>query len=100
MYNAIIQLTYFPILWKICSIIIVMLKPKKSPDYPFSYTAISLFSIFFKPFKKLILKRLLPFVNDNNIISDSQFGFCNNHSTVHQVYRLVNKISLALEDKL
>ncbi|KAL4103436.1 hypothetical protein QTP88_018813 [Uroleucon formosanum] len=98
-FNAMLRLSYFPILWKYSTIILI-LKPKKPPDSPASYRPISLLPILSKLFEKLLLKRILPIVDTANILPNSQFGFRNSHSTVHQVHRLVDKISYALEEKL
>lgn len=93
------RLSYFPILWK-NSTIILILKPNEPPNCPSSYRPISLLPILSKIFEKLLLKRILPIVTDANILPNSQFGFRNSHSTIHQVHRLVDKISYALEEKL
>ncbi|KAL4091142.1 hypothetical protein QTP88_025879 [Uroleucon formosanum] len=96
-YNSMLRLSYFPLLWKF-SIIIMILKPGKPADSPSSYRPISLLPFFFKVFEKLTLKRLLPIIDTN--LPDNQFGFRNNHSTIHQVHRIVDKISYSLEKKL
>ncbi|KAL4085174.1 hypothetical protein QTP88_027466 [Uroleucon formosanum] len=96
-YNSMLRLSYFPLLWKF-SIIIMILKPGKPADSPSSYRPISLLPFFSKVFEKLTLKRLLPIIDTN--LPDNQFGFRNNHSTIHQVHRIVDKISYSLEKKL
>jgi len=37
---------------------------------------------------------------ENNVLPNTQFGFRASHSTIHQVHRLVDAISYALEQKL
>lgn len=71
-------------------------KPNK-PDTPSSYRPISLLPLFSKIFQKIILKRIIPIVESNT--PNNQFGFRTNHSTIHQVHRLVNKILYSLEKK-
>ncbi|VVC27581.1 Reverse transcriptase domain [Cinara cedri] len=73
-------------------------KPGKPPDSPESYRPISLLPLFSKIFERIILKRILPIIEAN--IPNTQFGFRHNHSTIHQVHRLVDKISYTLEKKL
>ncbi|VVC34843.1 Endonuclease/exonuclease/phosphatase,Reverse transcriptase domain [Cinara cedri] len=96
-FNPILRLSYFPVLWKF-SIIIMIPKPGKPPDSPESYRPISLLPLFSKIFERIILKRILPIIEAN--IPNTQFGFRHNHSTIHQVHRLVDKISYTLEKKL
>jgi len=98
-YNAILRLSYFPLLWKFSTIILVP-KPNNPPDLLSSYRPISLLPFFAKILERLILKRIIPVIIENNILPDSQFGFRASHSTIHQVHRLVDAISYALEQKL
>lgn len=98
-FNLMLRLSYFPILRKFSTIILI-LKPAKSPDTPTSYRPIiSLLPILSKVFEKLLLKRLLSIVHDTNILPNSQFGFRNNHNTIYQIHHLVDKISFSLEEK-
>ena len=76
----------------------MILKPGKSVNSPNSYKPISLLSFFSKVFEKLIFKCLLSFINTN--LPDNQFGFCNNHFTIHQIHRIVDKISYSFKKKL
>jgi len=46
-YNSMLRLTYFPILWKF-SVIVMIPKPNKPPDSPESYRPISLLPLFSK----------------------------------------------------
>ena len=39
------------------------------------------------------------FLNENNLITQQQFGFCPGHSTSHPMYLLLNKVTAALNDK-
>jgi hypothetical protein len=98
LFNAALRLTYFPLLWKF-SIIILFHKPKKPPDLPSSYRPISLLSFFTKIFERLILKRIFLCIYSSNVLPNTQFGFRANHSTTHQLHRLVDAISLSLEKK-
>ena len=56
--------------------------------------------VFYKLFKRLVLKRLLPILEDKNIIPDHQFGFRHKHGTPEQCHRIVQEINKALENKL
>jgi hypothetical protein len=72
-------------------------KPGKPPNKLTSYRSISLLPIVSKVFEKL-LKRLLPMVENNRLISNHQFGFRQGHSTTEQTHRIVQRINEALEN--
>lgn len=97
-FNSMLRLSYFPMLWKFSTIILI-LKPKKPPDCPTSYRPISLLPILSKVFEKILLKRILNIIAESKILPDSQFGFRTKHSTIHQIHRIVDKISFSLEEK-
>jgi hypothetical protein len=96
-YNSMLRLSYFPVLWKF-SVIIMILKPGKPPDSPKSYRLISLLPLFSKIFEKITLKRILPIIESN--LPNNQFGFRHNYSTIHHIHRLVDNTSYSLEKKL
>jgi hypothetical protein len=54
---------------------------------------------FGKMFEKIILKRLMPIVQNENILPDIQFGFRSKHSTTHQLHRVTDFFPSALESK-
>ena len=96
--NAILRVGYFPTIWKIAQIILIP-KPGKPVDEVGSYRPISLLPALSKVFEKLFLSRLRTIINDEKLIPDHQFGFRQQHSTVEQVHRIVNKINQGLEEK-
>lgn len=98
-YNSILRLSYFPLLWKFSNIIMIQ-KPNKPPDSTSSYRPISLLPFFAKILERLLLKRIVPIIAEKQILPDYQFGFRTSHSTIHQVHRLVDAISYSLEKKL
>lgn len=98
-YNSILRLSYFPLLWKFSNIIMIQ-KPNKPPDSTSSYRPISLQPFFSKLLERLLLKRIAPIIAEKQILPDYQFGFRTSHSTIHQVYRLVDAIFYCLEKKL
>lgn len=75
-------------------------KTTKPSNCPSSYRLISLLSTFSKLFEKVLLKCILPIVEEAKILPNSQFGFQNSHSTIYQIHNLIDKISFALEEKL
>ena len=64
-----------------------------------NYRPISLLSCFSKILKKIVCKRLTTFLENNNLISNSQFGFRTGHSTIHPMVKLMNFVSEALNKK-
>jgi hypothetical protein len=52
-----------------------------------------------KVFEKILLKRLLPVVENNKLIPNHQFSFRQRHSTIEQMHRIVPRINEALENK-
>lgn len=96
--NATFKLRYFPSLWKVAEIIMIQ-KPGKPPHKASSYRPISLLPMISKLFEKLLLKRLKPIIETNNLIPDHQFGFREKHSTIDQVHRIIDLIERSLEEK-
>ena len=98
-FNACLRLSYFPMLWKFSKIVLFS-KPDKPLDTPTSFRPISLLPFLSKVLERLILRRLMPHIIANNILPNTQFGFRNSHSTIHQLHRVVDVISTSLEKKL
>ncbi|CAH2216481.1 jg25955, partial [Pararge aegeria aegeria] len=95
-FNACIRLGHFPSQWKIAQVVMVP-KPGKSPQKTSSYRPISLLPVVGKLFERIVLNRLLPYLQE--IIPTHQFGFRPKHNTVEQIHRLVDVISRTLENK-
>jgi hypothetical protein len=97
-YNAILRTSHYPIQWKL-SQIVLLLKPGKPPNSASSYRPISLLPVASKVFEKLILPRLQKFAEERRVIPHHQFGFRSQHSTIHQLHRVVDRIASGLESK-
>lgn len=91
-FNWCLKNGYFPKLFKTAKVIPI-LKPGKEAKSPKSYRPISMLNCLDKVLEKIVLNRLNTFTEDNNILQKEQFGFRKDHSTVHQVKRIVNFIS-------
>ena len=65
----------------------------KKDDYTLcnSYCPISLLSNISKIIEKLLHKRLTTFLNKHTILYEKQFGFRNNHSTIHVLLEITEK---------
>lgn len=97
-FNSMLRMSYFPLIWKL-SVIILIHKPNKPKNEPSSYRPISLLPVLGKLFEKVMLKRIRPILKSHNIIPNTQFGFRENHSTTHQIHRIVDKIASSFETK-
>jgi Reverse transcriptase (RNA-dependent DNA polymerase) len=60
-----------------------------------NYRPISLLSNFSKILEKLMCNRLTRFLENNNLISKSQFGFRKKQSTIHPILHLINEVTSA-----
>ena len=64
-----------------------------------NYHPISLLSIFHKLLEKLMYKRLIKFLEKNNILNENEFGFRSNRSTTQAILLIADKLQRAIEDK-
>ena len=64
-----------------------------------NYRQISLLSCFSKILEKIVCSRLTSFLDTNNLITSSQYGFRKNHSTVHPLVHFLNFVSTSLDKK-
>ena len=97
-FNAFLRFGYYLKSWKILSITLIP-KPGKPIHETSSYRSISLLLTLSKLFEKMLTKRLLPLLEDLKTMSDHQFGFRKQHSTIKQIHRLTHKINQNLEKK-
>jgi len=74
-------------------------KPGKNPIAVTSYRPISLLPTISKVLEKLIRKRINGESNQQDWISNHQFGFSQVHSTIQQCHRVAHTISKALENR-
>lgn len=88
----------FPTKWK-KAIILSFLKPGKNPHQVSSYRPIALTSCVCKLMEKIINIRLVRTLESTNIISDLQFGFRRQRSTIDSLIRLHTDILETFERK-
>lgn len=98
LFNASFRLKCVPKMWKVAEVIMI-LKPGKPPNEASSYRPISLLPILSKLYEKILLKRLMPIIEERNLIPPHQFGFRKSHSTIDQVHRITNTVEKALEGR-
>lgn len=92
-FNQCLSLSYFPPEWKKAEILPI---PKSSPasSNPSDYRPISLLSTLSKVFERIILDRLNAFEAENSITIQQQFGFKPKHSTVQQIMRITESVTM------
>ena len=96
-YNLSIKTGIVPSQLKLSKVVPLYKKGDKSE--PNNYRPISLLSIFDKILEKLIHKRLMHFINKNDILYENQFGFRPKHSTNLAVLELIDTIYQNLDKK-
>ena len=64
-----------------------------------NYRPISVLPMFSKIYEKCLYNRLLKFLNQCNIITDSQYGFRSGRSTSSALVDLIHKVSNAFDKK-
>ena len=73
----------FPNICKIAKIVPIHKKGEK--DNPNNFRPISILNCFSKILEKMIHQRILPFLNKHKILTQQQYGFQKNLSTMHEV---------------
>ena len=66
---------------------------------PENYRPISLLSIYTRLFERLLYRRLIKFIDKNDILYDLQYGFRNKHSTQHAILDIVNTIHSNIDNR-
>lgn len=97
-YYARLILSHCPAIHKF-SVTLLILKSDKPKHLSTSYRSIKSLHVLVKLFEKVLLKRLRPILQSNLIILNKQLGFCNRHSTIHQLYRPTDEISTILKSQ-
>ena len=64
---------------------------------PSNYRPISLLSVFNRIFEKTMYRRLMAYLEINDILCDSQYGFREKHSTEHALIDILNQIQSHFE---
>ena len=67
---------------------------------PVNYRPISLLSNYNGIFEKIMFNRLKAFIDKNDILYRSQYGFRDKHSSQHVILDIVNSIQRNMDNKL
>lgn len=90
--NSGLNLAHFPTPWKHAQVT-PLPKPGKDKAFPQSYRPVSLLPILGKIMEKVIKKRIVKHIKQNNLQIEEQFGFRAKRSTTKQIVRLTDYIS-------
>ena len=96
LFNICIRTSSFPGQWK-TAVITPVPKPKKPSHSAEGYRPISILPSIGKLFDKLVNRQLVRFLTDNNILSQTQFGFVPKRSAIDQLLVLTHNIYSALD---
>ena len=69
------------------------------PEDLHNYCPISLLSTISKIFERVILNRSVSFLERNDLITATQFGFRHKHSTIHPILDLITECYQNIDDK-
>ena len=97
MFNAILDTGNFPVQW--LEGILIPIHKKNNPKDVKNYRGITLVSCFSKIFTSVLNNRIMKWAECYNIISDVQFGFRKNRSTIDAIFILNAIVNKVLKDK-
>lgn len=97
LFNHSFNTAYYPKLWKLAKIIPIN-KPRKPPDNVESYRPIALLSSVSKIYERFIYEKIKDYCDENFIIPIDQFGFREGYSTIHALTKLLEDITICLND--
>ena len=96
-FNAILDSGYFPDKWT--EGVIIPLYKKGDKDDVNNYRGITLVSCLSKIFTTILNKRIVSYCEQNNVLSDCQFGFRKGKSTVDALFILNSIVQKYLNEK-
>jgi hypothetical protein len=88
-----------PDIWKRANVCPVFKGQGAPESLPKSYRPISLTSVLVKVLERMLLARLIRFLDSRNFFSRFQAGFRPSHSTLDSIYRLIDRIQTAFSSK-
>ena len=88
-----------PLAWRSADVFPIYKGKGTDPNHPKSYRPISLTCSLVKILERLLLHRLVPFLESSAFFNRFQAGFRRDHSTLDQLYRLVDRIQTALSSR-
>ena len=99
LFNKCVTCGYFPKELKVAKII-PLFKNKGSVSEMCNYRPISMLSVFSKIFEKLLHKVIIEYLEANDLLNESQYGFRKKRSTLHALLNATENIYQACDSKL
>jgi hypothetical protein len=90
-FNSCLKLCYFPKIWKIGDLVVILKDPQKNHSDISNYRPITLLPEHAKIFEKIVRRKLEE--NLNPLHSPHQFGFSKGKSSTDALHRLTSKIT-------
>ena len=79
--------------------LVIPLYKKDSRSDPLNYRPVSITSVPCKVAEKVIVKHLMPYLEENHLISTNQFGFRSKHSTVDQLVATYDYVTDSVDQR-
>ena len=79
---------------------LIPISKAEDENEPNNYRPMSLLSNFNRIFEQMMYKTMKSFVNEKEILNPSQYGFCEKHSTQHEIIEIVNTIQANMDRRL
>ena len=98
-FNMFIQKGQCPASWKDANVVPIYKGSGKPKDDVGSYRPVSLTSVLCKVLEKLISVRMMDYINENNILSDDQFGFRRGRNCEQMLSKFFHVLSKSLDNR-
>lgn len=98
-YNFSWRYGVLPVAWKQANVTPLWKGQGNPRNLPKSYRPISLTSVLVKIFERMILARLVRFLDARNFFASGQSGFRKQHNTLDLIYRLIHRVNQAFADR-
>ncbi|XP_078533261.1 uncharacterized protein LOC144819163 [Lissotriton helveticus] len=99
-FNSMFRSGSFPSIWKDTSILPLLKKPSLEPTDPNNYRPIARLPLPAKIIDKIMNSQLTQFINDNDLLDSSQFGFRREPSTETALIKATEEIRMAMDPLL